>query len=121
MDVVKSGTSLFPEEQEALLAGHVEGGYGYSRQETVNPASDYAVCLGLRDKNLFLGDRWLYNFLDRWPELKLKKPCSLEIAIGKPATRDAVANYFNELDKFLVKHNLKLLVFFQQKYQYIWL
>ena len=43
--VVKSGTPpLFSEEQEALLAGHVqtmaEVGYGYNRQETFNLASD---------------------------------------------------------------------------------
>ena len=79
MDVVKSGTSpLFSEEQEELSADHVqitaEEDYPYSMQETINLASDYACCLGLRDKDHSLSDRWLYNFLERWPELKLKKP-----------------------------------------------
>ena len=112
VDVLKSGTPpLFSEEQEALLSGHLktmaEVGYGYSRQETINLASDYAVCLGLRDKDHPLTNRWLYNFIQRWPELKLKKPRSLEIARAKCATREAVDNYFIELDKILVKNNLK--------------
>ena len=101
--MVKSGTPLlFSEEQEALLAGHVqttaEVGYGCSRQETINLASDYAMYMGLRDKEHRLSDRWLYNFLQRWPDLKLKKLRSLEVERAKCATRDAISNYFNELD-----------------------
>ena len=112
VDVVKSGTPpLFSEEQEALLAGHVqtmaEVGYGYSRQETINLASDYAINMGLRDKEHPLSDRWLYNFLQRWPDLKLKKPRSLEVARAKCATRDAIDNYFKELDRILIKHGIK--------------
>ena len=34
--------------------------------------------MGRRDKEHPLSDRWLYNFLQRWPDLKLKKPRSLE-------------------------------------------
>ena len=68
--MVKSGTPpLFSEEQEALLASLVqtmaEVGYGYSRQETINLAPDYAINMGLRDKEHPLSDRWLYNFLQR--------------------------------------------------------
>lgn len=64
IDVLKPGTlPLFSHEQEALLARHLqtmsEVGYGYSRQETINLASDYAVNLGLRDKAHPLTDRWL--------------------------------------------------------------
>ena len=84
-----------------------EVGYGYSWQETANLASDYAVCLGLRDKDHSLSDRWLYNFLQRQPELKLKKPRSLEIASAKCATREAADNYFKALDKILVKNKMK--------------
>ena len=47
VDVVKSGPSpVFNEEQETLLSQALsimaEIGYGYSRQETINIASDYA-------------------------------------------------------------------------------
>jgi ABC-type uncharacterized transport system ATPase subunit len=61
---------LFSQEQEAMLARHVktmaEVGYGYSRQETIYLASDFAV--SLRDRNHPLTDRWLYQFIRRWPE-----------------------------------------------------
>ena len=75
VDVVKSATSpLFSKKQEAFLAGHLqimaEVGYGYSRQEAVNLASGYAVCFELRDKDHSLSNRRLYNFLEKWPELK---------------------------------------------------
>lgn len=65
VDCVATGTlTLFSQEQEALLARHVqtmaEVGYGYSRQETIDLASDYAVSLGFRDRSHLLTDRWLY-------------------------------------------------------------
>lgn len=112
IDVVKPGTSpLFSQEQEALLARHLqtmsEVGYGYSRQETINLASDYAVSLGLRDRAHPLTDRWLYKFLCRWPELNVKKPRSLEVARAKCATREAVDTYFDSLNNILVKYHLK--------------
>lgn len=113
VDTVKSGVApLFTQEQESLLANHLETmaevGYGYSRQETMNLATEYAIELGLRSKeHKPLTDKWLYNFLERWPQLKLKKPRALEIARAKSATRQAVDNYFKELNRILVKYNLK--------------
>jgi len=80
VDVVKSGTQqLFSLKDEAILANHLksmaEVGYGYSRQDTMNLASDYAVHLILGTSSQKpLTDRWLYSFLSRWPELKLKSP-----------------------------------------------
>jgi hypothetical protein len=66
-----------------------EIGYGYSRQESINLACDYAFRLGLRSKEHPLADRWLYKFLGRFPELNVKKPRSLEIARAKCATKEA--------------------------------
>jgi hypothetical protein len=47
--------TMFTQEQEAFLCNHLitmaEIGYGYSRQETINLATDYAIILGIRDKN----------------------------------------------------------------------
>ncbi|XP_060594276.1 uncharacterized protein LOC132748679 [Ruditapes philippinarum] len=111
IETIKSGPqSVFNQGQEALLVGHLKTmddvGYGYSRQETLNLASDYAVHLGLRDKDHPLTDRWLYKFLSRWPEIGVKKPCSLEIARAKFATRGAVDAYFEELGLVLSKYNL---------------
>ena len=45
---------LFSQEQGAILCDHIksmaEVGYGYSRQETMNLASEFAVQLGLRQE-----------------------------------------------------------------------
>ena len=113
IDTVKSGaTPLFSLEQEALLARHLdtmaEVGYGYSRQETLNLATEYAVELNVRSRDHNpVSDKWLHNFLLRWPQLKLKKPRALDVARAKCATRQAVDNYFKELKQILVKYNLE--------------
>lgn len=39
-----------------------EVGYGYIRQETINQATDYAIHLGLREKEHHLTDKWHYKF-----------------------------------------------------------
>ncbi|XP_053402828.1 uncharacterized protein LOC128558062 [Mercenaria mercenaria] len=112
VDVLKSGTPpLFSQEQEAFLSQHLitmaEIGFGYTRQETINLASDYAVHLGLREQDKPLSKQWFYNFLNRWPSIKVVKPRSLEMARARSATRPAIAQYFNELNKILTKYNLK--------------
>ena len=111
VETVKSGPSpLLSQEQEAVLAGHLktmdEVGYGYSRQVTINLATDYAVQLGLRDKEHPLTEKWLYSFLSRWPELRVKKPRSLDVARARSATRSTIDSYFNELEHILTKYNL---------------
>ncbi|KAH3771768.1 hypothetical protein DPMN_173095 [Dreissena polymorpha] len=78
IDTVKPGPDpLFTLDQESLLASHIqtmgEVGFGYTRKETINLASDYAFTLGLRPREKPLTDRWLYKFLDRWPALMVKK------------------------------------------------
>ena len=47
---------------------------GYSRMETINPATEYCYHLGLRQKDSPLSLQWLYSFLERWPELRIRKP-----------------------------------------------
>ena len=97
-----------------------EIGHGYSRQETINVASDYAHHLGLCDKSRRLSLQWFYNFLNRWPELKVKKnktkkkkkkkqkkknnnkkTRSLEIACAKSATRPVLMLILLNLAGFL--------------------
>lgn len=86
-----SPAPLFSQEQEALLAGHIntmtELGCGYSRIETINLATDYCFHLGLRERRSPLSLQWLYNFLERWPELCVRKPRSLGAA-GAKTLRD---------------------------------
>ncbi|XP_053383877.1 uncharacterized protein LOC128550038 [Mercenaria mercenaria] len=112
IDTVRSGPqTMFTLEQEAFLCKHLmtmaKIGFGYSRQETINLATDYAVHLGIREKSKPFSLTWLYSFLNRWPELKVKKPRSLEIARAKYATRPTIDRYFNELNSILTKYNLK--------------
>ena len=78
-------------------------GYGYSRQETINQATEYAIHFGLKGKSKLFSLTWLYSFLDRQPKLKVKWPRKLEIARGKSVTID---KYFRELNSILVKYNL---------------
>jgi hypothetical protein len=57
-------------------------GYGYTRSEVANVASDYAVQIGTRrpsDAPLTRG--WLQGFIKRWPELKVLRPRSLDLPL----------------------------------------
>ena len=83
-------------------------GYGYTRAEVTALATDLAIHLGKRktvDKPLSL--QWFYNFMARWPEIKVQKPRSLEIMRAKATSKETVNRYFVELEKILDKYNLK--------------
>ncbi|KAH3800094.1 hypothetical protein DPMN_153719 [Dreissena polymorpha] len=49
-------------------------GYGYTRQECVDIASDYAIQIGKRSKDKPLTIKWFRGFIKRWPELKIIIP-----------------------------------------------
>ncbi len=63
---------------EAKLVDHLKTmadyGYGYTRQETADIASEYATQLGKRSKDQPLTIRWMEGFFKRWPEMKVLKP-----------------------------------------------
>ena len=111
IDTVRSGPSTaFSLEDEDVLHRHLkvmaEVGFGYSRQETLNLASDLAFHLGIRNRKYPLSFDWFYSFMSRWPDLKVTKPRSLEAARAKSATESAVKNYFEELKSILTKYDL---------------
>ncbi|KAJ8311237.1 hypothetical protein KUTeg_011194 [Tegillarca granosa] len=83
-----------------------EIGYGYTRRETLNLASDYAVHLGYRDQDHPLSFRWLKNFLSRWPAMKVQKPRELEAVRAKCTSEEVIDRYFKELKTILDKYNL---------------
>lgn len=72
------GQPLFDEYEEANLVSHFKTmagyGHGYTRQECVDIATDYAVQLGRRTQDRPLTMKWMRGFLKRWPELKVVKP-----------------------------------------------
>lgn len=96
--------------EEAKLVQHFKTmaayGYGYTRQECVNIASEYAVHLGKRTMDKPFTMNWVRGFLKRWPELKVLKPRGLEHAQAKMVSKETVAGYFKNLEKTLSTHNI---------------
>ena len=112
IDITTTGhPTLFSQEEEALLVEHIKSmaeiGYGYTRAEVVQLASDYAHDTGKKGEESHISQGWYYHFLKRWPELHAIKPSSLSELRAKAASTECVSNYFTELDKILTKYNLK--------------
>ena len=83
-------------------------GYGYSRQEVTDIATDYAIMLSKKGKDdTPLIMNWFYGFMGRWPDLHTVKPRSLEVARAKAANEANVRKYFTELEKALDKYDLR--------------
>ncbi|XP_060572653.1 uncharacterized protein LOC132730691 isoform X2 [Ruditapes philippinarum] len=105
------GQPLFDEYEEANLVNHFKTmagyGHGYTRQECVDIATDYAVQLGRRTQDRPLTMKWMRGFLKRWPELKVVKPKGLEHARAKMASRDTVMKYFINLKETIENHKIE--------------
>ncbi|KAH3809825.1 hypothetical protein DPMN_138205 [Dreissena polymorpha] len=69
-------------------------GYGYSRSEVVDMASEYAIFLGKRDKENPLTLEGFRLFMKRCPELKVLKPRGLEIQHVKAFNKESVSVYY---------------------------
>lgn len=111
-ETLSSGPSpLFTQEEEAMFVEHLKGmaelGYGYSRSEVLDQASNLAVYLGKRDKEFPLSDRWFRGLMGRWPELKLVKPRALAKYRAQATSAENLTKYFNNLADSIQKHGLK--------------
>ena len=84
-------------EEESRLVDHLKSvatlGYGYTRQEVVDIASDFAVQLKKSTVDNLFSMRWFYSFLNRWPELHVIKPRGLEQCSAQSASATVVHNY----------------------------
>ena len=84
---------LFSQLEEVQIVNHVrtmaDFGYGYTRQECVDLATDFAVQLGKRESDKPLSMKWMKGFLSRWPEIRVLKPRGLEHVRAK-MTSEAV-------------------------------
>jgi hypothetical protein len=113
IDVVKSGKPpVFSLEEEARLVNHFKEmaslGYGYTRREVVDIATDFAQVLQKMDRRGPLTLRWYQCFMSRWEnDIKLVKPRALEIQRAKAGNQKSVNSYFDELEKVITKYNLK--------------
>ena len=98
-------------EEEAKLISHLievaKLGYGYRRQEVVDIASDYEYGLGKGPMDKPLTLNWFVKFAGRWPEILVVKPRALEIQRAKSTSNEVVESHFAELEKILIKYNLK--------------
>lgn len=102
---------LLGQEEEAMLVSHLKAmasfGYGYTRKEVTNMASDYAIQLRKRTKQQKpLTLKWFRGFMKRWPDLKVVKPRALEYQRAKSSNPENVQRYFVELSSILTKYNL---------------
>lgn len=112
MEKVTMGPApLLGQEEEAMLVSHLKEmaalGYGYTRQEVTNIASDYAIQLGKKTKQQKpLTLKWFRGLMKRWPDLKVVKPRALEYQRAKSANPGNVKKYFDELSTILKKYSL---------------
>ena len=82
-------------------------GYGYTRQEIVDIATDYALQLGKRPQDKPFTLNWFRRFIVRWPELRVLKPRALEQQRAKCTSESVVSSYFVELEHVIKKYNLQ--------------
>ena len=104
--------TLFSVSEEKQLMDHVKYmasiGYGYNKSGIQYMARDYALSLNKPVKSSdHLSNAWFYDFLKRWPDLKIVKPQKLSLARAKCASKETLANYFRELGTLLTTYNLK--------------
>lgn len=78
-------------------------GYGYTRTEVLEIASEYTSECGNRTQMKPLSKQWNVSFVHRWPELKLKKRRNLSILRAKSANQDTIDKHFAELETVLNK------------------
>ncbi|KAJ8307379.1 hypothetical protein KUTeg_015463 [Tegillarca granosa] len=111
-DTTSSGTPpILSQEEEAVFVEHLKAmanmGYGYTRTEVVQMASEYAVTLQKRDREHPFILKWFRKFMGRWPELSVNKPRSLSVARAKATSKDVVDTYFQSLKEILDKYGLQ--------------
>ncbi|XP_052258629.1 uncharacterized protein LOC127863270 [Dreissena polymorpha] len=109
--VVMGKVPLFDEFEEAQIVNHFKAmadlGYGYTQQECIDVASQFAVQLGKRTVDTPLSMMWMKGFLKRWPEMRVVKPRTLDHVRAKMASEKMVSNFFESYQKCLQKHDLQ--------------
>ncbi|CAC5359072.1 unnamed protein product [Mytilus coruscus] len=111
-DCVTTGRApVFSLEEEARIVEHVKSmasyGYGYTRQEDTDLATDFAHTINIKPRNEELTLRWFEGFIKRWPELRVVKSRSLEIQRAKCGSVANVEKYFASLEHVVHKYNLQ--------------
>ena len=107
----KSGRSpLLSSNEEAAFVAHVKQvaacGYGYTRREIAELAGETAFFLKTKDTSAPVLEKWVYDFLKRWPDLKITNATGLPMFRACTATRETMDNYYKELLFILQKYEL---------------
>ncbi|VDI72323.1 Hypothetical predicted protein [Mytilus galloprovincialis] len=101
----------FSLEEEARIVEHVKSmasyGYGYTRQEVTDLATDFANTIKIKPRNDEFTLRWFEGFIKRWPERRVVKSRSLEILRAKCGSVAYVEKYFASLKEVVLKYNLQ--------------
>ena len=108
---ISGSKRTFAVEKEHQLAEHMKYmasiGYGYSKQEVINLATDLAVFQGNKSPDVPpLSAMWFHSFLKNHKDLQLLKPRQLNIAREKCASAAAISKYYKELSIVLTQNNL---------------
>ena len=109
---ISSGpVSFLGKHVEQELVEHIHHlakiGYGYTRLQIIELASQYAHSCKKLPKHKSLSQQWFNGFIKRWPDLKNIKPSSLDALRAKATNPEKIKEYFKELDSIMTKYNLK--------------
>nr|XP_054767161.1 uncharacterized protein LOC129274361 [Lytechinus pictus] len=102
-------TTLTYSDEEALsnhLVYMAECGYGLNRSQVLELATQVHQ-ERVKSPVQQLTTRWFYGFMRRWPALRVIRPRSLAINRAISTTPERIARYYHELDKILIKYDLK--------------
>ena len=80
-------------------------GYGYTKEEVLHVATNYAV-RNKSESDPHLGDRWFYKFMKRCGDLQVAKPSKLAIIRAKASSRETVTKYYDELNTLMTSNGL---------------
>ncbi|KAJ8315567.1 hypothetical protein KUTeg_007717 [Tegillarca granosa] len=98
-------------EEETRLVEHLVNvsrlGYGLTRQEITDLASDYALQLGKRDNSDPLTLSWFRSFRKRWDILKVLMQSTQEYVKARSASPEIINRYILDLECILTKYNLQ--------------
>ena len=106
VDTKNGAGTLLAKCEEKELVDHIKYmadiGYGYNKCDVQHIARDFALSFGKNVKSQKeISNSWFYDFINRWPELKLATQQKLGMARAKAASTIKLQNYFRELETIL--------------------
>ena len=109
--ITKSGRRpLMTSSEEEAFVAHVTQvaacGYGYMRRELAGLAGDTAFFLNTRETSAPVNDKWVFKFLNRWPNMKMVTARGSPVVRASCATRKTLNNYYKELLGIVQKYDL---------------